>query len=175
MAPETPAPETPAPEKRAPTRAHTTFTTILAVALVVVLALGGWLWWQDRETDQAPAVLSQARVAAEAFFTLDWTDVDHDIDRMLALSTGSFRSSYRSQRTSLAQGVEAKKVTISSTVPDSGTALEYLSGHDAQVLVAVNATTRLASGGTESTSYRTRVRLTLVGKRWLVSGLEQVG
>ena len=119
--------EKPSPKPRR-SRVHTAFTTLLVVGLVAVLGLGGWLWWQDRETDESPAALAQARTASIAFFTLDWTDVEHDIDRMVSLSTGKFKSSYSSQRASLAKGVEDKKLTITSKVPESGTALEYLHG-----------------------------------------------
>lgn len=147
----------------------------LAVLLVALLATAGVLWWRQREDDPTAAALSSARTAATTFFDLDHTTIEDDLDAMAALTTGSFAESYGEEREKLAEQVTTKKLVITSEIPEQGTAVEYLHDDDAQVLVAVDATTTDESGAAETAHYRIRVVLSQVEDAWLVSGLEQVG
>jgi len=149
-------------------------TLALAVLLVVLLATAGVLWWRQRD-DPTAAVVTSARTAAETFFDLDHASIDDDLDAMAALATGDFASAYGKERERLAEQVRSKKLVITAQVPESGTAVEYLHDDDAQVLVAVAATTTGQGGAAQTARYRMRVVLVHTDGRWLVSDLEQVG
>lgn len=159
------------------TRLSRALPAALAVVLVALLGASAWLWYDGRESDRSAAASTTARTAASTFFTLDAADVDATVDAMLALSTGEFRTDYEAQRDRLVEEVESKGLKVTADVPDNGAALEFLDGDRAQVLVAVDATTTLPDGGTETNNYRVRVRLSWVDDEaaWRVSGLEQVG
>lgn len=159
------------------TRLTRALPAALAAVLVALLAASSWLWYDGRVPDRSAAASTTGRTAASTFFTLDADDVDATVDAMLELSTGEFRTDYEAQRDRLVEEVESKGLKVSADVPDDGTALEFLDGDRAQVLVAVDATTTLPDGSTETNNYRVRVRLSWVddADAWLVSGLEQVG
>lgn len=146
----------------------------LLLALVALLATSAHLWRDRRAADDPAGAVTAARLAASAFFTLDHRDVEADLDRMLELTTGEFRTSYAEQRDALAAGVEEKGLVVTAEVPESGVAVEFFDGSTAEVLVAVDTTTE-AGGASEEQRYRTRVSLTRVDDAWLVSGVEQVG
>lgn len=147
---------------------------VLGVVLVALLATSGVLWWQDRDhlDDGAVAV---AREEASNFFSLDHRTAQKDVDRVLSLATGTFKKEYAAKADEVVAGVKKKRLVVDATVPEQGSAVEYLHGDRAQVLVAVDVTTTLASGTPEESHYRTRVKLSRVDGVWLVSGLEQVG
>lgn len=151
---------------------------LLAIALLTLLGTSARLWYDGR--DPATSATSAAastigRTAATTFFTLDSSDVNAGIDRLLEMSTGQFRTEYAALRDRLVEQVEKKGLAVTATVPDRGTALEFLDDRRAQVLVAIDTTTTLGDGGTELDNYRVRVVLARVDDTWLVSGMEQVG
>lgn len=148
---------------------------LLAVVLLALLATSAWFWFDDRGDDGRGSASTTARTAAVTFFSLDHDHASANIDRLLAMSTGGFKSDYAKQRTALEKQVQSKQLTVTARVPDNGTALEFLSPTRSQVLVAVDTTTALANGRSEKGSYRIRVVLAKVDSSWRVSGLEQVG
>lgn len=149
---------------------------VLAVVLAALLATSAWLVLDQRgDDDHRGAATTAARRAGVTFFSLDHEDAATQIDQLLAMSTGAFRSDYRAQRAALVEQVESKRLTVTGRVPEHGTALEFLSSSRAQVLVAVDTTTALTNGRDQKSAYRIRVVLSRVDAKWLVSGLEQVG
>lgn len=149
---------------------------LLVVVLLALLATSGWFWIESRQRGPGRgAAATTARTAAITFFSLDYRHPRANIDQLLAMTAGQFRSEYAAQRAKLQQQVVAKKLTVRASVPADGTATEFFSSRRAQVLVAVDTTTSLPNGHSEKSAYRTRVVLTRHGERWLVSGLEQVG
>ena len=155
---------------------HTGLPLLLGVVLVALLATSAWFWRDDlRGDDGRGSASTRARTAAVTFFSLDHDDASANIDRLLKMSTGRFKSDYKAQRGALEKQVQSKQLTVTADVSKNGTALEFLSPTRSQVLVAVDTTTALANGRSEKGSYRIRVVLSKVDSTWLVSGLEQVG
>lgn len=155
-------------------------TWLLPVALLaatVLVAVLAFLQWQDRSGDtleDAPVDVG-ADIASD-FFTLDHRTLDEDTARLLDRATGEFKAQYRTQSEELRASVEEKDLVLTASVPESGSALEYLAGDEAWVLVAVDVHTEGAGGLSEDTRYRTRVVLERdEDDRWLVARLEQVG
>jgi Mce-associated membrane protein len=110
---------------------------------------------------------------ARNFFTLNHTSVERDVDRVLALATGEFKKEYASRRKVIVQDVRARKLQVVATLPANAAAVEYLSGSQARVLVAVDAHTR-TSGESVGKRFRSRVTLRKVDGAWLVAKFEQV-
>ena len=128
---------------------------------------------QGRDVD--PGLLVAARTEATNFFSLDYRHADADVDRVLALATGSFKKDYASRRKEVVAGVTSKKLVVTATIPRDGAAVELSDGDHGQVLVAVDVSTGTLTGASTVNRYRTRILLTRVGGRWLVSDLNQVG
>ena len=145
------------------------------MVLVALLATSAWFWLDDRGDDGRGSASTKARTAAVTFFSLDHDDASANIDRLLRMSTGRFKSDYAKQRTTLEKQVQSKQLSVTARVPSNGTAMEFFSPTRSQVLVAVDTTTATANGRSEKGSYRIRVVLSKVDSTWLVSGLEQVG
>jgi Mce-associated membrane protein len=147
---------------------------LLAVLLAALLGTSAVLHSrQGRDLD--PGMLVAARTQATNFFSLDYRHADDDVDRVLALSTGKFKKEYGSRRKEVVAGVEDKKLVVTAAIPRQGAAVELADGDHGQVLVAVDVSTTTVSGATTTNRYRTRILLTRVHDRWLVSDLNQVG
>ncbi|HSV41341.1 MAG TPA: hypothetical protein VLI04_21440 [Nocardioidaceae bacterium] len=146
---------------------------VLAALLVVLLATAAVLWLRDRR-DVDSGMVAVATEEARNFFSLDYRTADEDVDRVLALATGDFAEQYAAKRDEVVAGVEKAKLVVTASVPEEGTAVEYAAEDSGQVLVAVDVSSRSTSGA-EDVRYRTRIVLTKVDGRWLVSDLEQVG
>lgn len=148
----------------------------LLVAAVVVVGLAVL----DRSRDDAAADLGEvpvevAEVAARNFFTLSHRTLDDDIERVLATATGDFRRQYESQSADLAETVTSKRLVITATVPQTGTAVEHVDADEVWVLVPVDVRTEQDGAPTDDVRYRTRVVLSSTDAGWLISRLEQVG
>lgn len=149
--------------------AHATVERALIVVLMALLAASAVLWFGQRSSLDEGATAT-ARQETLNFFGLDYLHADKDLDAVIALATGSFKSEFAAQRDVLKASLVAKKVEMTADLPENGTAVEFESDSEAQVLVAVDVTT---NGVTNR--YRARVELDKVDGEWLVSGMEQVG
>jgi len=147
---------------------------MLGGLIVALLSTSLWLWHRSTPAnDDAPVTV--AKLAAQDFFTLNYLHPDADLDRVLSRTADPFKAQYSAQRDAVKQGLVDKKLTLTAKVPENGTALEYRSGDNAQVLVAVDATTATGDGHSETNRYRVRVRLACEANGWLVTDLTQVG
>ena len=155
-------------------------TWLLPVVLLAATVLVGVLAvqrWQDRAGDTlADAPVDVGADIASDFFTLDYRTLEADSAKVLDRATGEFKAQYRTESSSLQASVKEKQLVLTASVPESGSALEYLAGDEAWVLVAVDVHTEGAGGLSEETRYRTRVVLERSeDDEWLVARLEQVG
>jgi len=154
---------------------------VLAVVGVLVLAGAGVTTFllvrsddDGRPTLVDPEALVTARQEALNFFTLDYRHGDADVDRVLALATGTFRDDYTASKSQLLAKMKAAKIVCTAVIPQDGSALEFVHADSAQVLVVVTVP-KAASCGLFAPSNRTRVVLTRTGGDWRVSDLRQVG
>jgi hypothetical protein len=150
-----------------------------ALAGVLAVGLAGTAAFLEVSSDDGvdPGMVVVARQQATNFFSLDHRRADEDVDRVLALATGTFKKEYAAQREQIVKGVTDKKLVVTAEIPEDGAAVEFYDDDQARVLVAVDVTTTGSTASAEPTEnrYRTRVLLTKVGDTWLVSGLNQVG
>jgi Mce-associated membrane protein len=144
--------------------------TVLALALAAVATwLGLGLQARQRQSAQREAALHAARLAAADLMTIDYRTAGSDLDRIIGISTGAFRSQVISARPGLMQQVEAARSVSTANVLAAGLTGD-VSGGTAQVIVVVDATitSKNAPNGVVD-HYRETVTVTRVGSRWLAS------
>jgi Mce-associated membrane protein len=148
----------------------------LLVVLIVALVASSLVIRSKRGTEVDPGMLVAARLQANNFFSLDYRHAGDDVDRVLALSTGTFKKQYAARRTEVISGVTKQKLVVTASIPKDGAAVEFVDATHGRVLVAVDVSTSNAANATPTANrYRTRILLTKVKGHWLVSGLNQVG
>ncbi len=116
------------------------------VGLVAVLALGGvvgWLGYQTyqlrQEQQQRELFLRVGRQGAVNLTTIDWQNVNHDIQRILDSATGPFYDDFSKRSQPFIDVVKKVQSKSVGTVTEAG--LESVSANEARVLVAVSVKT----------------------------------
>ncbi|WAJ43567.1 Mce protein [Mycobacterium sp. Aquia_216] len=144
-----------------------------AVILAGVTGLAGWLGYSAYERHQAQAqreqFVSVARQGAVNLTTINYTEVDSDVQRVLDLATGSFREDFEQRAKPFIEVVKAAQSKSEGTVTDAG--LESQRGDSAQVLVAVAVKSRTAGGEEPPREWRMRIEVHSVGDDAKVSNV----
>lgn len=151
--------ETTAPQRFSDTRA------LIAVGLVIIAALagvGGWLGYrvyQDRQAQaQRNLYVQVARQTAINLTTIDYTQADADIKRILDSATGGFYDDFQKRSQPFVDVVKKVQSKSQGTVAEA--ALLSESKDHAQVLVAIEVKTTMA-GAPEQEPHRWRMRLSV--------------
>jgi Mce-associated membrane protein len=153
-------------------------SVVLALVLLALLVSSGLFGreWREaaRQEDREAAVLDAARDQAIAFTTLDYRDVDEDVQRVLDGSTGAFREQYEA---SLAQ---LKELSVANQAVSEGTVLEAglvsLDDRSARVIVVADSqVTNSSTRAPQPRHYRLQLDLSLANGEWLTSDLQFVG
>ncbi|MGB8503591.1 hypothetical protein [Mycobacterium sp.] len=137
----------------------------IVVGLVIVAAvagLSGWLGYRDDQSreDQAQRNLyvQVARQAAVNLTTVNYTEVDADIQRILNSATGAFHDDFQKRSQPFVDVVKQVQSKSEGTVAEAGLVSE--TGDEAQVLVAVAVKTSI-SAAPEQEPRRWRLRITV--------------
>lgn len=146
-------------------RDRETVRRALAAGGVLVAVLGGLCGWlgskayQEGQADRNREVLlAAARQCAASLTSIDYSQVEADVQRILDCTTGGFRVEFSGRSDPLIDVVKRSQSTSVGTVTAAG--LESASGADGVVLVAV--TVRTALGGVSDDQPRVlRMRLTV--------------
>jgi Mce-associated membrane protein len=151
--------ETPARQWFSDTRA------LITVGLVVVAALagvGGWLGYRAHQDRQAKAqrnlYVQVARQTAVNLTTIDYTEVDADIKRILESATGTFYDDFQKRSQPFVDVVKKVQSKSQGTVAEAGLLSEATD--QAQVLVAVSVKTTIAAAP-EQEPRRWRMRISV--------------
>lgn len=117
------------------------------------------------------------RAAAEqvrAFLDVDHTDVDEQLDSMLATTTDDFRRQFADQLDTIRSETLRRQSSADVTILRAG--LSASSAASAVVLVAADTevTSRVGGVRTREVLWRIRVDLVRDGDRWLTDGLRFV-
>lgn len=122
----------------------------IALGLVIVAALaavGGWLGYrvhQDREAQsQRNLYVQVARQAAVNLTTINYTEVESDINRILETATGAFYDDFRRRSQPFVDVVKKAQSKSEGAVVEAG--LLSQTTDQAQVLVAVSVKTSIAA------------------------------
>jgi len=143
------------------------------VVLILALLVTSGVTWSKRGDEVDPGMLVAARTQAKNFVSLDYRHAEEDVDRVLALSTGKFKKEYAASKDQLVAAITSKKLVTVGSIPRGGSAVEFADDDTARVLVSLDVT-RTIGTKTDSIKNRTRLVLTRVDGRWLVSDVNEV-
>ncbi|MCV7412234.1 Mce protein [Mycobacterium florentinum] len=152
-----------------------TGTALVAGAAILALLTGltGWLGYTAYQKHQAQAQRQQfiqvARQGAVNLTTINYTQADADVQRILDLATGAFREDFEQRAKPFIDFVKAAQSKSEGTVTDAG--LESQRGDSAQVLVAVAVKSRTAGGEVAPREWRMRIEVRSVGDDAKVSSV----
>src|ERR1700761_6965076 len=143
-------------------------------AIVAALAgLAGWLGYRAYEKHEAKArrdtFVQVARQGAVNLTTINYTQVDADVQRIIDLSTGAFRDDFQQRSKPFIEVV--KEAQSKSEGPITDTGIESQREDSAQVLVAVAVKSRTAGGEEAPREWRMRIEVKAVGDDAKVSNV----
>jgi Mce-associated membrane protein len=150
-------------------------SALVAGALIVATLAGltGWLGYRAYEKHEAQAqrdlFVQTARQGAVNLTTINYTEVDADVQRIIDLGTGAFRDDFEQRSKPFVEVVKAAQSKSEGTVTDAG--LESQRGDSAQVLVAVAVKSRTAGGEEAPREWRMRIEVRAVGDDAKVSNV----
>ncbi|OBI47037.1 Mce protein [Mycobacterium colombiense] len=156
-------------------RLSRTGSALVASGLIVatLAGLSGWLGYRAYQKHDAQArqglYVATARQGAVNLTTINYTQVDADVQRILDLATGAFRDDFEQRSKPFMEVVKAAQSKSEGTVTDAG--LESQHGDSAQVLVAVAVKSRTAGGEEAPREWRMRIEVRSVGDDAKVSNV----
>jgi Mce-associated membrane protein len=132
-------------------------------AIVALLGVGGWLGYRLDEDHQVQSqrdlYVQVARQTAVNLTTINYSDVDADIKRVLDSATGGFHDEFQDRSQPFAEVVKKVQSKTKGTIAES--ALLSYTKDQAQVLVAVAVKTSMAGALADQEPRRWRMRLTV--------------
>jgi len=136
----------------------------VSVAIIVVLVgLGGWLGFRVHQDHQVQAqrnlYVQVARQTAINLTTINYTEVDADIKRVLDSATGAFHDEFQNRSQPFVEVIKKVQSKSEGTVSEAG--LLSSTKDQAQVLVAVAVKTSMAAAPADQEPRRWRMRLTV--------------
>jgi Mce-associated membrane protein len=144
-----------------------------AVVVATLAGLAGWLGYRAYEKHEAQAqrdlFVQIARQGAVNLTTINYTEVDADVQRILDLSTGAFRDDFQQRSKPFTEVVKLAQSKSEGTVTEAG--LESQHGDSAQVLVAVAVKSRTSGGEEAPREWRMRIEVQSVGDDAKVSNV----
>lgn len=150
----------------------------VSLALVVALSgLSGWLGYRvyelRQEQLQRNLFVETARQGALNLTTIDYTDAEADVLRIVESATGTFRDDFEKRSQPFIDVVKQAQSKSQGYITEAS--LESQAGDTAQVLVAVTVNTSMA-GATEEQRrvWRMRIAVQQVDGGAKVSGVEFV-
>ena len=171
-----PAGTTPASAALAPSRRRL-LLVLSVVGLLLVLALAALAVQAvryDRDDDRREDALRAATQSALNLTSIDNREFDADVARVLAGSTGAFKTDFETRSKDLEAVLTENQVVSQGKVIEAG--LVRSDERTATALVVVDSEVRnTAAPEGRVNTYRMRLELELVDGRWLTSQLEFVG
>lgn len=170
---------------------HTAVTVLLAVlAVLLALACVVVLVWPtavpgksraEQADDRSVAVQSAATAVMKAFLDVDYRNMDPRVQKVLGLSTGTFKNQYQTASADLKSQVQAAKTVATSAVLrvgigdiDADTAVVYVAA-DTQVSNTAIEKEKAAGKNVDGRRYyRFQLTMSKVGDRWLLSDLQGI-
>ena len=147
-------------------------------AIVALVGLGAWLGYRVHQDHQVQAqrnlYVQVARQTAINLTTINYTEVDADIKRVLDSATGGFHDEFQNRSQPFVEVVKKVQSKSEGTIAEAGL-LSYTKDQ-AQVLVAVSVKTSMAAAPADQEPRRWRMRLTVdkTGDSAKVSNVEFV-
>jgi Mce-associated membrane protein len=144
-----------------------------AVIVAALSGLTGWLGYRAYEKHEAQSrralFVQTARQGAVNLTTINYTEVDANVQRILDSATGAFRDDFEKRSRPFIEVVKAAQSKSEGTVTEAG--LESQQGDSAQVLVAVAVKSRTAGGEEAPREWRMRIGVQAFGDDAKVSNV----
>lgn len=159
------------------TRAKSGFRTALVMGLTAIVALaglGGWLGYRVYQSQQAQQqrnlFLQVGRQGALNLTTIDYTEADADVQRILDSATGTFYDDFQKRSPAFVEVLKQAQSKTEGSITEAG--LESLSGDSARVLVAVSVkTSNLGATEQQPRLWRMRIDVQKAGNGAKVSNV----
>ena len=152
----------------------------LIAGVGIVLAVSGLAGWfgvryvQDRQAEQRRAVLvGVAKQGALNLTTIDFTQAEPDVQRILDSSTGKFLNEFQARSAAFVDFVKKAQSKTKGSI--SAVAVESEDGDEARVILALSVST--SSGGVDDPNprqWRMRITVEKAGDSAKVSNVEFV-
>lgn len=148
-----------------------------AAVLAVLVGVNVWTGWREvegRRADEARRqMVAAGRAGLLALTTIDHTEIDRDVERILDASTGAFYDDFAQRAESFKAAARKVQSTSVGTVREAG--LESVDGDSARVLVAMTVmTSNRGQPEQQPKSWRTRVTVTRTPDGFKVAEVEFV-
>jgi len=144
-----------------------------ATVVAVLAGLAGWFGYRGYQKHEAQTqrelFVQTARQGALNLTTINYTEVEADVQRVLDSATGAFRDDFARRSQPFIQVVKAARSQSEGTITEAG--LESERGDSAQVLVAVAVKSRTAVGEQAPREWRMRIQVQAVGDGAKVSNV----
>jgi Mce-associated membrane protein len=144
-----------------------------SVAVVTLAGLTGWLGYRQHDKHQAEVqrnlFVQTARQSAVNLTTLNYTEVEADVQRIVDSATGAFRDDFQQRSRPFIDVVKAAQSQSEGTVTEAG--LESIRRDWARVLVAVEVKSKTAAGEQAPREWRMRIDVQAVGDGAKVSAV----
>ncbi|MES3636609.1 hypothetical protein Q9Q75_17290 [Mycobacterium intracellulare] len=146
-------------------------------ALAALAGTAGWLGYRfhlsHNANQQQMVFLQVGRQAAVNLTTIDFSEVDVDVKRIIDSSLGSFRDDFEKRSPAFIAVVKQAQSKSKGTVTAAG--VESVAGNEAQVLVAVSVETTIAvAPQPQLHSWRMRISVRQVDDNAKVSDVQFV-
>lgn len=148
---------------------------VLGLAAVLVLStLGGWLGYGIYDVRQADNLrnrfLAAGKQGALNLTTINYTEADADVQRILESSTGQFRDEFSKRAPAFVDVVKQAQSKTQGSITEAG--VESITGDAARVIVAVAVNTTGAGAPDQPTRHwRMHIDLKKVGDTVKVSNV----
>jgi len=146
-----------------------------AVVLCALLGLGGWLFVQHRDAEQANAHVAEATAVAKQgvinMMSLDFNNAQASVQRVLDGSTGKFKEEFQGQSDMMVKALQQSKVVTEVTV--NSAAVQSMTADSAVVLVAAQSQASNATDGRrEPQKFRIVVTLQREGGQYKIAQVD---
>jgi Mce-associated membrane protein len=168
-----------APDSAEPAVAQRRTAAWLAMVVSIITALtlaglGGWLGYRAYQAHQAQQqrdlMLQAGRQAALNLTTINYTEADADMARIIDSATGTFRDDFQTRAHAFVDVVKRGQSQTQGTITEAG--LESDDNSQAQVLVAVSVKTMLPGAPpSQPRAWRMRISVQRVGNDIKVSNV----
>jgi Mce-associated membrane protein len=143
------------------------------VVVAALAGLAGWYGYRAYEKHAAQAqrdlFVQTARQGAVNLTTINYIEVEADVQRVLDSATGAFREDFAKRAQPFIEIVKAARSQSEGTITEAG--LESQRGDSAQVLVAVAVKSRTAVGEQAPRQWRMKIEVQAVGDGAKVSNV----
>ena len=146
---------------------------VVVALLVTAVVLGLRLRASEQRADLRADALQAARQEALNLTSVDGTDIQGDLQRVLEGASGTFRQEFEAQSKTLTDVLEQNQVKAEGRVLDAGLARFSEDAATALVVIDSRVSNRSIPDG-QTRTYRMQLELERVGERWLTSSLEFV-